>query len=223
MAGAWYLAIIIFGVYAEFLVRGSLIDHSSAQLTAENIMGNELLFRSGIVSDVICQLCHLFLIFHFYKMFSPVNKSQTLFMVSCVIISVGMTILNLMHHFMPLILLGDTSFLSSLSAGQLQDLGLLFMKLHGYGYGIAGVFFGLWLYPLGVLVNQSGAFPKILGWLLKLGCFGYLIEFIVVFLVPDLNWITYPGLLIALIAEFGFCFYLLIAGLNHKDYELAHS
>ena len=37
------------------------------------------------------------------------------------------------------------------------------LDLQHYGYSIAGIFFGLWLVPLGYLAFKSGMFPKVLG------------------------------------------------------------
>lgn len=52
-------------------------------------------------------------------------------------------------------------------------------SLHLYNDGIllATVFWGLWLFPLGLLVYRSGFIPKFLGVLLMFGCLGYLINF----------------------------------------------
>jgi hypothetical protein len=49
---------------------------------------------------------------------------------------------------------------------------------------IAQMFFGLWLLPLGYLVVKSGYFPKALGVLLAIGCFGYLADLFARFLAP---------------------------------------
>lgn len=43
------------------------------------------------------------------------------------------------------------------------------------GLFIAQLFWGLWLFPFGVLVIKSGFIPKILGYLLIIACFAYVI------------------------------------------------
>ena len=216
IAGLYYLGIIIFGMYSEFLVRGSLIDHSSAQNTLMLIENNLMQWRSGLVSDMVCQVFFLLLGLHLYRMLKHTNQSAARMMLLCIVLGVGVTFVNLLHHFAPVILLGSEMDLDSTKQASLM---LFFIKLHGHGYTIAGVFFGLWLYPLGVMVRQSGVFPPVLGWLLMIGCFGYLIDTVVVFQIPSEPWITYPGLLVALVAEFGFCFYLLIIGIKSKRHE----
>ena len=69
---------------------------------------------------------------------------------------------------------------------QLDALAMLFLKLHGQGFVVAQVFWGLWLIPFGLLVYKSGFLPRILGVLLIIACFGYLANSIVgLGLLPD--------------------------------------
>jgi hypothetical protein len=51
---------------------------------------------------------------------------------------------------------------------------MLFMTLRGTGFDIAGIFWGLWLLPLGLLVYRSRFLPRVLGVLLMAGAFSYL-------------------------------------------------
>jgi len=90
--------------------------------------------------------------------------------------------------------------------------------MHEYGYAIGNIFFGLWLVPLGFLVIKSGYFPKILGILLIIACFGYLLDFFVIFLFPSLGVIIHPfAMLPAAVAELAFCLWLLIKGVNDQS------
>ena len=50
---------------------------------------------------------------------------------------------------------------------------------------IAHIFWGLWLLPMGYLIFKSGYIPRILGVLLIIGGFGYLIDFVTFLLFPD--------------------------------------
>jgi hypothetical protein len=97
---------------------------------------------------------------------------------------------------------------------------MLFFNLHEYGYSIAVISWGFYLLPLGYLVFKSGYFPRILGVLLMLASLGDFIQFIQVFLFPNYEVITYPGLAVALIAEFSFCLWLLIKGVNAQQMEV---
>ena len=53
VVGAFYLLMMVTGVFAEFYARGRLIVPADAGQTARNIMASERLFRLGTVSDLI--------------------------------------------------------------------------------------------------------------------------------------------------------------------------
>jgi hypothetical protein len=110
--------------------------------------------------------------------------------------------------------LSGADYLIVFGANQLNALVMLFLNLHKYGYFIAQIFFGLWLLPLGYLIFKSGYFPKILGILVMIACFGHLLEFFQVFLFPGYEVIAYPGLVAAMIGEFSLMFWLLIKGVK---------
>jgi hypothetical protein len=211
VAGLLYLLVIVFGITAE-LVRQSLIVPGDAATTINNIMASESLFRLGFVSDLIMIACFLLLPLALYVLLKPVNKNLALLMVIFVLVSVPIMFINMLFHFAPLLLLSGADYLTVFGADQLHALVMFFLELYTSGVMIATIFHGLWLLPLGYLVFKSGYFPKILGVLLMIACFGFLIESLQYFLLPDYKEITYPGIVIAIIGEFGFCGWLLLKG-----------
>ncbi len=214
MTGFLYLVIIICGIFSEMYVRTGLIVPGDAAATARNIMASEWLFRAGFVSDIIMLMSYLLLGLVFYKLLKSVNKNLAFAMLSLNLIGVPIMAINMLNHFAPLLILGDADYLKVFEAKQLQAMALLFLNLHKNGYLIATVSFGSWLLPLGYLVFRSAFFPKILGIMLMIASFGYLIEFVVLFLFPDYEEITYPGLAMAAIAEISFCLWLLVKGVK---------
>lgn len=214
IAGLLYLSVIVFGIFAEFSVRSNMVVDGDALATVNNILANVMLFRIGFVSDIICQTSHFFLVLLLYRIFKPIDRNAVLFMLSCVLISVAITFLNLLHQFAPLMLLSGDEYLKVFTQDQLNSLALFFLNLYKNGYTIAGVFFGLWLLPLGILVIKSKYVPKIIGIFLIAGCFGYIIDFLVKFLFPTYPEFSYPGLALAVLGEFAFCFWILIMGMK---------
>jgi hypothetical protein len=69
----------------------------------------------------------------------------------------------------------------------------------------------VWLLPLGYLIYRSGFLPKILGVLLVMAGLGYVTDFLVFFLLPNLNW-QVAGL--AFLGELPFPLWLLMKGVN---------
>jgi hypothetical protein len=83
---------------------------------------------------------------------------------------------------------------------------------------IGGIFFGLWLIPMGYVVVKAKVMPAALGWLLMVGGVGYVISTYLALLVPDAP-AAIGGSLIALatIGEFWMIGYLLIFGVREPD------
>jgi hypothetical protein len=122
--------------------------------------------------------------------------------------------INMLNQFAPLLLLSGADYLKVFSAAQLHALVMFFLDLQNYGYTIAAISYGTYLLPLGYLVFKSGYFPRMLGVLLMIACFGQLIPSFQISLFPSYEVITYPGLAVAIIAEVSFCLWLLIKGAN---------
>ncbi|MCG8330467.1 MAG: DUF4386 domain-containing protein [Chitinophagales bacterium] len=215
LAGFLYLLVIIFGVFAELYVRAKIISPESAAETVQNIIANKELFRLGFVSDLIMQLAFFFLPFPLYLLFKKVNKNYAAAMVLSVMVGVAIMCLNMLHHLAAILILEKGDLLTAFSTEQLNVLVTLMLDLHKNGYRIAQLFFGIWLFPLGYLVYQSGFIPKIIGVLLMIACFSFLLDFFLFFLLsnysPDTSSIvTFP----TTIGEFSICLWLLIKGVR---------
>ena len=92
---------------------------------------------------------------------------------------------------------------------------MVMLDLQHYGYAIAGIFFGLWLVPLGHLTFKSGMFPKVLGIVLVVGGIGYLFDTLAAFVAPELTPIIHPvAAMLGLIAEVSLLAYLLVKGVR---------
>jgi len=184
--------------------------------TANNIMASELLFRLSIVSALLSQIVGIGVTLALYQLLKPVNRNMASLMVIFVLTGIPITMLTELTHVAALQLLSGADYLTIFTIEQLQALALLFLDLHGYGLTIAGIFWGLWLFPLGYLVFKSGFLPRILGVLLILGCFGYLIDSFGLFLFPDynLNIALYTGW-----SEVIFPLWLVIKGVNVEQQE----
>lgn len=217
VAGILYLIVIICGVFAEYFVRSKVLVPNDAAATAHNIMASEWLFRLGFVSDIIMLTAYFFLPLVLYLLLKPVNKYHARLMVFCVLVAVSILCVNMLNHIAALLLLNGADYLSAFNTGQLHGLVMFFLDMHKHGYLIAQVFFGLWLFPLGYLVFKSGFFPRILGILLMIGSFGYLVDFFIFFLFP--HYVSTISPIITLpadIAEFSLCLWLLIKGVKNQ-------
>jgi hypothetical protein len=129
---------------------------------------------------------------------------------------------NVLNQIAVLRLLRGDSFLSVFDQRQLDALVMVFLNLHGYGTIVAQIFWGLWLFPFGVLVFKSGVLPRILGVLLIIGCFGYIAASVTVLLFPASGHMVHE-LLIAPggVAELSILLWLLIKGIQARPQAAA--
>lgn len=82
------------------------------------------------------------------------------------VVSVPMDFFNMLNQIAPLILLRGADFLSVFEKHQLDALAMTFLNVRSSGITAVSIFWGLWLFPFGLLVIKSGFFPRILGALL---------------------------------------------------------
>ena len=174
IAGLWYLMISIPGAFSLLYIPSHFIVSGDAGATASKILASEFLFRIGILSEVIGFLGFIFVVRALYRLLSGVNKSYASLMVTLMLVSIPISLLNVLNEIAALKLVRGGGYLSVFDKGQLEALAMLFLHLHFQGFVVAQVFWGLWLIPFGILVYKSGFLPRILGVLLIIACFGYL-------------------------------------------------
>lgn len=208
ITGFLYLLLIPLGVFGIVYVPSVLVVPGDIATTISNIMANEFLFRLSIVSALLTQLVNLFVVLFLYKLLRPVSKSIARLMVMFIVLAVPIAMLNELNQAAVLILLHG--------ADQSQALVSLFLNLHEYGIQIAGIFWGLWLLPMGYLVYKSNYIPKIIGILLTIGGFGYLADSFIFFLFPNFSVVFSE---FTFIGEVMMVFWLLIKGVNVEQWE----
>ena len=117
----------------------------------------------------------MFLVLVLYRLFKPVNDmlAKQLLILGA-LVSVPIVFVNVLNHIAALILASGADFLSVFEKPQLDALAYLFVRLHSQGITVASIFWGLWLFPFGMLVIRSGFIPRVLGFLLMIAGVGYL-------------------------------------------------
>src|SRR5574341_2441384 len=187
LAGFLYLIVNLFAPFTLLYLPSRLIVRGDAAATASNIMASESLFRFGIVLNLFTFIGQIFLVLALYQLLKVVNKAMASLMVIFVLAAVPIAMLNELTQLAVLQLLSGADYLKGFTTEQLQALAYLFLRLHSQGLLIAQIFWGLWLFPLGYLVFKSGFLPGILGILLIIACFGYVIQSFAIFLLPNFN------------------------------------
>src|SRR5207253_8586961 len=163
IAGVLYLAVGIFGGFAEDFVGLKMYAAGNAAATAGNVVANAGLVRMGVVAHLLDGTCLIFLALTLYILLQHVHKSVARAMVVLVAIATGIICLNAVFQFEGVRVATDSSYAAAFGTAGSNALVLLLLDIQHYGTFAAQVFFGLWLVPLGYLAYRSGLFPKALG------------------------------------------------------------
>jgi uncharacterized protein DUF4386 len=183
-AGLLYLLACLPAPFALIYVPGKLIVPGDATATADHVRASETLLRLGMAGELINAIAFIFVVFALYRLLKGVNQHHAAVMVTLFVVSVPISFLNVLNDIAPLILVSGANFLSVFEKSQLDALVLVFLRLHGYGLLVAQIFWGLWLFPFGVLVIRSGFIPRVLGMLLIVACFAYVAASFTSLLLP---------------------------------------
>lgn len=218
LAGLLYLGVVLTGIFSLMYVPSKHIVWNDAAITYRNIVTSATVFRVWIVSGLLCYVFFLFLPLVLYRLLQPVHTTYAMLMVLLAVLSVPVFFINAQNLFNILSLITGTNNLYGFTTEQLEAQVLLYLTQYNNGLRIVHIFSGLWLFPFGYLVVKSGFLPKILGVLLMLGCFGYLLNFIGNTLLANYaalgisSFISLP----ASIGEIGICLWLLFVGVKNK-------
>jgi len=212
VAGCLYL-LLGFSVFRPIYVAGALIVRDDATVTGRNIAAHELLFRLGILTDLLAGISCILVALALYQLLKGVDQRVAVLMVilgglmPCVI-----DFLNVLNDIAALQFARGEPFLAAFAAPQQAALAMLFLRVHSYGELINEIFAGLWLFPFGVLVFRSMFLPRLLGVGLFVSGFGYLLISLTGLLAPQyvdrVSRIAFP----ALLGEGGIVIWLLIKG-----------
>ena len=213
VAGFLYLLVAFISPIGLLYVPGKLIVSGNATATADNIRSSEGLLRIGIASELICQIIQVFLVLALYRLFKAVNEAHARQLVILgALVSVPIMFVNVLNEIAALILVSGADFLSVFEKPQLDSLAYLFFDLHGQGIAVVLVFWGLWLFPFGMLVIRSGFIPRAFGVLLMIAGVGHLASAFAILVLPRYAPLVSQVALPLELAELPIIFWLFIWG-----------
>lgn len=215
IAGLYYLVLAITGAYGIMYVPSQVIVDGNVVATANNIMNQEFLFRTGIFSNLLCQVMFIFLVLTLYQLLKDVQERLAKIMVALVIVAVPIAVLIIFNQLFALITLNDR-FMKTFEEIHRNTLTMAFLKMYGNGTSGIGIFWGLWLIPFGQLVIKSGFIPKIFGVFLILGGIAYIIDATAFIMFP--RFVPQTNILVGIfssLAEISMVLWLLIKGVEN--------
>jgi Domain of unknown function (DUF4386) len=221
VAGAVYSSMVVTAPFSLIYVPTKLIVRGDATATAANILANETLFRLSILGDLVGQVIFICLAIALYRLLNNVNRTWTLLMVGFVLVSAAIGFFNTLNNIAALILFRGGEFLSVFDTSQRNALGMLFIRLHSQGIFIDEIFWGVWLFPFGLLVFRSGFLPRLLGVWLMINCFGYVALSVIALFFPSYYNTAFKVLQPVLFGELAIMLWLLIKGAKMPPLQLA--
>lgn len=200
ITGILYLGLALTGLFVFLFARSNIFVDGNALATSTNLLEKESLARMGIAMELALVIFQALVAIWFYKLFKNVNSFAS------GLIAVFGTINAIA------ILISSAMWLSALKASVMGNpLVLVYdlLNLHESIWLVSGIFFGLWLIPMGYLTYKA-KMPKALAGFLILGGIGYILSTFILILFPRFVTLAEALPMFATIGEFWIIGYLLI-------------
>lgn len=215
VTGILYFLVVLAGILSEIIVGNFIIVPGDITTTVNHITTYESIFRLSFIISMTRFAVFILLVLALYKLFRPVNKDLSLIMAVFALVSISIGMVSLLFQYAAPLLLISNGYSSLFTTDQWHAQVLFFINMQMLG-DKASQILAIWLLPLGYLIYKSGFFPKILGVLMVIAGLGYVTDFLIFFLLPNLDW-QVAGF--AFLGELPFPLWLLIKGVNVEQWR----
>jgi Domain of unknown function (DUF4386) len=209
LVGVWYLILAISGLFGFMIFHPQIFVAQDPQKTLNNLINLASIARIRLLFELIIIISQALTAVWFYKLFCNIDKWAAFTLgiwgtVNSVVIMVSAISMN------SAIDIANSTFQTyQEKINLIQLLG----KLISNSWSIGGLFFGLWLIPMGYIVISSRRMPIWLGRILIIGGIGYILQTLINCIgvqSPYINILVIP----ATVGEFWMIGYLLIYGIR---------
>ncbi|HVN00689.1 MAG TPA: DUF4386 domain-containing protein [Caulobacteraceae bacterium] len=187
IAGAIYLLASLPAFFSLRYVPDAIVVKGDWAATLSRIGRSEDLFRLGIGAELLGAALWVLVVWALWRLFADVDRVQTWLMAALGLMTVPLLFMATVPELAVLTLLGDPRYAQGLQPGQEAALASLALRVHSETLTIAGVFWGAWLFPFGVLVWKSGFLPRLLGALLIVGGLGWIADSAAAIVAPAIS------------------------------------
>jgi Domain of unknown function (DUF4386) len=201
--GLLYLALALTGLAGFLILRPQVFTDDAATVAA--LVEHESVARLVVALELGVVVAQALVAVWFYRLFRSVDTVAAgavaafgLVNATAILVSAASLATALELALDPI---GD-------AAGQVH----LLIGLSDNLWLAGGLFFGLWLVPMGLLVLRCAGMPRLLGWLLIGGGVGYVLSAFVTFLAPGAQPVADGLAITATIGEVWMIGYLLHGG-----------
>jgi hypothetical protein len=176
--GLFYLGLAITGGLGFLLIRSQLFVAGDPAATLAHLVEHEGLARFGITLELLVVLTQSLAAIWFYRLFRRVDP-----VAAGAIAAFGL--INAVAILVSAALLGTALEIAQSPVGDAAVTVQLLYLVSGQLWTVGGLFFGLWLIPMGWCVLRSGWMPRALGWILIAGGVGYVLSTFTGYLAPE--------------------------------------
>ncbi|MEZ5079465.1 MAG: DUF4386 domain-containing protein [Thermoleophilia bacterium] len=210
--GLFYLGIAVSGVLGFFVARGQIWADGDSAATLANLIEHDTLARFGIAADLTVVVTQALAAMGFYRLFRAHDRLSAASIAGFGLVNAAAILMGTVCTASALAVAGDASLAPG--GDQAGTAQLLYHLSNGL-WDIGGLFFGLWLIPMGWVVLKARVMPAALGWFLVVGGVGYILASYIGQLAPDAPGAV-AGVLtaIATVGEFWMIGYLLVFGIR---------
>ncbi len=217
LTGIAYMIFAASAIYGYMYVMKQINVPGNVISTANNIVRNETLYRSSIATGVLTNILFLVVVLMLYHLLRHSGVQLARMMAGLVLMGIPAVLVAVATKITALYILKG-QVMTSFSSLQMQELATAFIRLGNFTSQIATILWGLWLFPLGVLVYRCGFIPWIFGVLLIINGIGYVVGGIAFIVLPDYHSVImkamYPTYFIG---EIPFMFWLVIKGTKGRS------
>ncbi|MBX3142200.1 MAG: DUF4386 domain-containing protein [Trueperaceae bacterium] len=209
--GIFYLAMAFVGAIGFLLIRPQLHVPDDPIATLTRLVERDGLARLAIALELATVVVQALLALSFFRLFRAVDS----FMAGALAAFGMMNAVAIMGSAALVASARQVAHGSGLAplGGDAQVAQLLYTISANF-WDVGGLFFGLWLLPMGWLILRSGWMPRPLGWVLFVGGVGYVLSSFVTYLLPDATLLIDGLPLLATVGEFWILGYLIIVGVR---------
>ncbi len=212
LAGLFYLLHIVTIIYGVIFVS-SRLGISGTDEMANNIVANEFLFRTGVITRLVSLIPTLLLALALYRLFKNVNIRQAKFMFAILLISIPFQFIAEVFNITSL-MIAKGELLKSTNPQLRHDFTVLFVNIYNNVVSISQMFWGLWLFPFALLIYKSKLIPRPFGVLLFMGGMGYLFDYLTFLFFPFYRSVTVIALLLGFVSEISIMLWLIFNGVK---------
>ena len=203
LTGAAYLALAVTGAIGFLVIRSALLVEGDPAATLENLTQQSALAHAGVALEVLIVVTQALAAWGFYALF---HREQP-------VAAFGVAAFGMANAVVILVSAVAMSTALALVEPSESAVGLLY-GLSSACWSVGGVFFGLWLIPMGLYILTTRRMPRALGWLLIGGGVAYVLGTVLTVAAPDLASAADLLSMFATIGELWMVGYLLIRGIR---------